>query len=154
MLSVGEEPDNNWDFTISRLTYWMRSAYVIKTELNTKLIFTDLDDNRVSINGLDNVSITVSWNSDGQNIHMWKPHQTQIWHVKTSEYPSNKQQSSLLLNSWWFQDWPIGWDLPMSLRLSLTPSWFLQIWKTIESVSMGWIMSPLHQCGEERTFGY
>jgi hypothetical protein len=31
----------------------------------------------------------------------------------------------------------------MSLRLSLTPSWFLQIWRTIESVSMGWIMSPL-----------
>jgi GTPase involved in cell partitioning and DNA repair len=40
---------------ISRLTYWMRSAYVIKIELNTKLIFTDLEDNRVSINGLDNV---------------------------------------------------------------------------------------------------
>jgi hypothetical protein len=42
----------------------MRSAYVIKIELNTKLIFTDLEDNRVSINGLDNVTITVSWNSD------------------------------------------------------------------------------------------
>jgi hypothetical protein len=42
-------------------TYWMRSAYVIKIELNTKLIFTDLEDNRVSINGLDNVTITVSW---------------------------------------------------------------------------------------------
>jgi hypothetical protein len=38
-LSVDEEPDNNWDFTISRLTYWMRSAYVIKIELNTKLIY-------------------------------------------------------------------------------------------------------------------
>jgi hypothetical protein len=49
---------------IARLTYWMRSAYVIKIELNTKLIFTDLEDNRVSINGLDNVTITVSWNSD------------------------------------------------------------------------------------------
>jgi hypothetical protein len=42
----------------------MRSAYVIKIDLNTKLIFTDLEDNRVSINGLDNVTITVSWNSD------------------------------------------------------------------------------------------
>ena len=59
-----EEPDNNRDFTISRLTYWMRSAYVIKVELNTKQIFTDLEDNRVSINGMDNVAITVSWNSD------------------------------------------------------------------------------------------
>jgi hypothetical protein len=26
-LSVGEEPDNNWNFAISRLTYWMKSAY-------------------------------------------------------------------------------------------------------------------------------
>jgi hypothetical protein len=42
----------------------MISAYVIKIELNTRLIFTDLEDNRVSINGLDNVTITVSWNSD------------------------------------------------------------------------------------------
>jgi hypothetical protein len=58
-----EEPDNNLDFAISRLTYWMRSAYVIKIEPNTKLIFTDLEDNRVNINGLDNVTITVSWNS-------------------------------------------------------------------------------------------
>jgi hypothetical protein len=63
-LSVSEETDNNWDFAISRLTYWMRSAYVIKIEINTRLIFTDLEDNRVSINGLDNVTITVSWNSD------------------------------------------------------------------------------------------
>jgi hypothetical protein len=31
----------------------MRSAYIIKIELNTKLILTDLEDNRVSINGLD-----------------------------------------------------------------------------------------------------
>jgi coenzyme F420-reducing hydrogenase alpha subunit len=30
----------------------MRSAYVIKIELNTKLILTDLEDNRVSINGV------------------------------------------------------------------------------------------------------
>jgi hypothetical protein len=37
----------------------MRSAYVIKIELNTKLIFTDLEDNRVSINGLDNQDDTV-----------------------------------------------------------------------------------------------
>jgi hypothetical protein len=63
-FSVGKEPDNNWDFTISRLTYWVRSAYFIKTDLSTKLIFTDLKDNRVSVNGLDNVTITVSWNSD------------------------------------------------------------------------------------------
>jgi hypothetical protein len=42
----------------------MRYAYVIKIELNTMLIFTDLEDNRVSINVLDNVTITVSWNSD------------------------------------------------------------------------------------------
>jgi hypothetical protein len=59
-----EEPDNNWNFAISRLTYWMKSAYVIKIEINTRLIFTDFEDNRVSINGLDNVTITVSWNSD------------------------------------------------------------------------------------------
>jgi hypothetical protein len=31
----------------------------------------------------------------------------------------------------------IGCDLPMSVRLSLTPSWFLQILRTNESVSIG-----------------
>jgi hypothetical protein len=32
---------------------------------------------------------------------------------------------------------PIGCDLPMSVRLNLTPSWFLQILRTNESVSIG-----------------
>jgi hypothetical protein len=42
----------------------MRSAYVIKIDLNTKLIFTDLEDNRLSINGLDNVTKKLKGNRD------------------------------------------------------------------------------------------
>jgi hypothetical protein len=50
----------------------MRSAYVIKIELNTKLISTDLEDNRVSINGLDKDKIFICENLTKHRYDMLK----------------------------------------------------------------------------------
>jgi hypothetical protein len=64
---INNKVHSYWTQMVPSLRRRAKSAYVIKIEINTRLIFTDFEDNRVSINGLDNVTITVSWNPQKSN---------------------------------------------------------------------------------------